>query len=294
MRGKRQWFLCLIFISIYTSTPAVQAEDILNVMVSIVPQKFFVKKIGGDRVRVSVMVLPGANPATYEPKPRQMAGLARAGIYFAVDVPFERIWLKKFASLNPGMKIVHTEDGIEKLPMKTRGRRPGEGSGQVKDPHIWLSPPLVMLQARRIFCALAQADPGHEKSYEGNYRAFVREIVELDLRIRKVFAAKGQGRRRFMVYHPAWGYFARAYGLEQIPVEIEGKEPSAGGLRDLILLARERGIKVIFVQPQLASKSARTIAQSAGCHVLPADPLAENWPENLLDVAEKFSKGAGM
>ena len=287
--------ICLSFIwGIFSPpTPAI-AEKSLHVAVSILPQKYFVKKIGGDRVHVSVMVLPGANPATYEPKPRQMVNLARSAIYFAIGVPFEKNWLPKFAQANPKMKIVRTQAGITKIPMKAggHGHHGAEHddetiSANAKDPHIWLSPPLVIVQAKIILEGLTMADPAGRKIYESNYRAFIKELKDLNLELKEVFQTTGQN-ARFMVYHPSWGYFAKTYGLEQIPIELEGKKPSPRQLLELIKEAREDRIKVIFVQPQFSEKSAETIANAIGGKVVFADPLAEDWKNNLLQVAEKF------
>ena len=270
------------------------AEKKLNVAASILPQKYFIEKIGGDRVDVSVMVLPGANPATYEPKPRQMVNLAQAQIYFAIGVPFESNWLPKFAKTNPGMTIVGTQSGIRKIPMESGGHRHHETdhddetiSADSKDPHIWLSPPLVMVQTRNILDGLVKADPEGRKVYEANYRAFLEELEVLDMKIRRVLQTTDPN-ARFMVYHPSWGYFAQSYGLEQIPIELEGKKPSPRKLLQLIKDARKNGIKVIFVQPQFSEKSAETIAAAIGGKVIFADPLAEDWANNLLRVGEKF------
>jgi zinc transport system substrate-binding protein len=288
--------ICLSFIwGIFSApTPAI-AEKPRHVAVSILPQKYFVKKIGGDRVHISVMVLPGANPATYEPKPRQMVNLAKSEIYFAIGVPFEENWLPKFAKTNPKMKIVRTQAGITKIPMKEGGHGHHEAahdaetiSTGAKDPHIWLSPPLVMVQAKNILEGLVKADPEGRIFYEANYSAFLEELKALDMGIKNVFKATGQD-NRFMVYHPSWGYFAQSYGLEQIPIELEGKKPSPRKLLALIQEARKDGIKVIFVQPQFSEKSAETIAKAIGGKVVFADPLAEDWENNLLRVAEKFN-----
>ncbi len=270
------------------------AEKTVNAAVSILPQKYFVKKIGGDRVNVSVMVLPGANPATYEPKPRQMVNLAQAEIYFAIGVPFENNWLPKFAKTNPGMTIVATQSGITKIPMKTGGHRHHETdhgdetiSAGEKDPHIWLSPPLVLVQGKNILDGLVKADPEGRIVYEANYKTFLEELKGLNMEIKRVLQTTGQN-TRFMVYHPSWGYFAQSYGLAQIPIELEGKKPSPRKLLQLIKEARKNSIKVIFVQPQFSEKSAETIADAIGGKVVFADPLAEDWKNNLLEVAEKF------
>lgn len=152
---------------------------------------------------------------------------------------------------------------------------------------MWLSPPLVMQQARNIFEALVALDPVHLASYETNYKKFIMELVDLDLELNRVFHRSGE-HTEFMVFHPSWGYFARAYGLEQVPIEIEGKEPKPAELQDLIRYAKERRIKVVFVQPQFSWQAARTIAQSIGGQVVFVDPLALDWAKNLREVASKF------
>ena len=300
----------------------------VKVFVSILPQKYFVEKIGGDLVDVSVMVQPGANPHNYEPKPRQMVAISKTMVYFAIGITFEEIWLERIASTNPKMRIVHTEAGIEKIPMlahhhheeeserqhdkdEHHHEREGDGNKEaelnhdekekhhdteaeddhmhhgIKDPHVWLSPPLVMVQARNILRALEIVDPVNRSAYERNYRDFIMELVVLDEELRKIFAGKKED-LEFMVFHPAWGYFANSYGLEQVPIEIEGKEPKPAELKDIIEHARERDIKVIFVQPQFSSESAETIAQSIGGQVAVVDPLAADWADNLREVARKF------
>lgn len=256
-------------------------------MVSILPQKYFIHKIAGDRVHVEVMVLPGANPATYEPKPRQMVLLDKASMYFAIGVPFEAVWLNRFANANPEMTIVHTEQGIEKIPLK--GKHSHEGDTEqhhegTKDPHIWLSPSLVMIQASNILQALIANDPSYEDRYRDNYKAFISELEILDKRIKAVFSNRPEG-APFMVYHPSWGYFAEAFGLEQIPIELEGKEPSPKELADLIHYAQGHRIKAVIVQPQFSMKSAQTIAKAIGAQVVVADPLADDWADNLFKVA---------
>ncbi|MCP4667778.1 MAG: zinc ABC transporter solute-binding protein [Deltaproteobacteria bacterium] len=282
-----------IFLSLSLSYSAWGAEK-LQVSVSIIPQKYFVRKIGADLVDVNVMVLPGASPATYEPKPKQMALLTESKIYFAIGVPFEKVWLERFAAVHPRMVIVHSEEGIEKMPMKADHRHEeadqhkGDGHAHgIRDPHIWLSPPLVKIVARNILHALLKTDPLHRVFFEANYRAFCAEIDGLDEELKEIFSGRGPG-IDFMVYHPAWGYFARAYGLNQIPIEMEGKEPKPRALKNIIGQARDKGVKVIFVQPQFSGKSARTIARAMGGRVIVADPLAPDWAENLRKVAEAF------
>lgn len=272
---------------IFLFAPEARSNDRLSVFVSIVPQRFFVRQIGKELVDVHAMVPPGADPHTYEPKPRQMVSLATAKLYFAIGIEFEAARLKKILSTNPQIKVVHTDEGIQKISM-TEGDHHGEDQHDHSgfDPHIWLSPPLVMMQARTILNALGEADPVNRSYYEANFKAFMAELVDLDADLKKIFADR-QG-LRFMVFHPSWGYFARSYGLVQVPIEIEGKSPKPAQLAGLIENARENNIKIIFVQPQFSSKSAELIAREIGGEVAFVDALAEDWSENLREVADKF------
>jgi zinc transport system substrate-binding protein len=216
-------------------------------------------------------------------------------------VPFEKAWLKKIALSNPTMVVVHTDWGIKKLPMEAH-RHHGEEEQPEKakhhqgvehrhehgglDPHIWLSPPLVMTQARTILTGLQEVDPAHRAAYEAQYKGFVSQLVDLDAELRSTFF--GKRGLQFMVFHPAWGYFAHSYGLRQIPIEIEGKDPKPAQLKELIEHARESNTKVIFVQPQFSSSSAELVAREIGGQVAFVDPLAADWAKNLLEVATKF------
>lgn len=276
------------------------AEKPLQATVSIAPQKYFVEKIGGDLVNVAVMVPPGAAAERYEPKPQQMVALSGSKLYFACGVPFEDAWLGKMAATNRDMIVVRTDAGIEKRRMEAHSHPGGdepEGAGHehahegLKDPHIWLSPPLVMLQARNILDGFLKADPTRKDVYDNNYRRFIGELADLDIAIRNIFRGKGEA-IGFMVFHPAWGYFADAYGLTQIPVEMEGKEPKARDLEELIKVAKERGIKEVFIQPQFSARSAQTVAEAIGGRTIPADDLAEDWAKNLREVAENIAASA--
>ena len=271
----------------------VQAGKKISVFVSIPPQKYFLQQIGLQRVDVQVMVQPGASPATYEPRPRQMAAISKAQAYFAIGVPFEKTWLKKIVAANPAMQVVHTDHGIPKIPMATTRTEShqhqkedhGGHHGEL-DPHIWLSPTLVIAQASTILKALVEIDPGHRRIYEANAKVFVSNLAALDADLQHIFA--GKKGLQFMTFHPSWGYFARSYGLQQVPVEIEGKDPKPAQLKGLIEHARRKDIKIIFVQPQFSTRSAELIAKEIGGRVVFADPLASNWSGNLREVAQKI------
>jgi len=269
--------------------------DKLDVMVSIVPQRYFVARIGGDHVTVNVMVEPGASPATYEPKPEQMKALSGAVAYFSIGVPFENAWLDKIAAANEGMMMVDTIANVERMSMATHPHHAGEDEKEEEhdhaeappDPHVWLSPRLVKVQSQAIYEALVELNPVHEAAYRANLEAFVADIDALEADIRETLS--GLESKKFMVFHPSWGYFARDFGLEQIPIEVGGQEPSAWELARLIEQARAENIRVIFAQPEFSTENAETIAQEIGGEVLLISPLAPDWLENMRMVAQTFA-----
>ena len=276
-------FLFLVFT---VALPGTAFSAGFDVFVSVVPQKYFLEKIGGKHLRVHVMVPPGASPATYEPKPGQMTALSTAKGYFSIGVPFEKVWLPRFTRLFKQLPVIQTDAGIAKEPLwEGEGTSAKEAEGL--DPHIWTSPPLVMLQAWTIMDALCRIDPSHTKDYETNYRAFINELVDLDLEIRKILLPRSRG-KHFLVFHPSWGYFARAYGLKQIAIEKEGKAPGPRHLEELIALAKKEKIRAVFTQPQFSRKSAQILSQAIGARIVSADPLAEDWAQNLKKVAIAF------
>ncbi len=280
-------FLVLaLFLLIFV--PQTAAGSKIPIFVSVVPQKYFVQQIGKERVQVQIMAPPGASPAIYEPRPQQMAALAKTKIYYAIGVPFEKIWLPKIAAANPKMLVVHTDKGLQKIPMASHHHHDKDGDYRhgILDPHVWTSPRLVMIQARHIFKALIEIDPANKLVYTAGYEAFIKKLEAIDAEFKSIFS--GRKGTEFMVFHPAWGYFAKEYGLKQISIEIEGKKPKPAQLLALIEYASKRRIKVIFAQPQFSVKSAWAVAKAIDGQVVFADPLAANWEDNLRQLAAKF------
>lgn len=278
--------LAIISLGIFPGKPCL-ADSPMMVTVSIPPQKYFVEKIGGERVRVKVMASAGVFVHTFEPKPQQMVSLKESGIYFAIGLPFEKAWLPRFKSANPSLEIVEIQKGIEKIPMQGRHSHGDETHKKAEpDPHIWLSPSYVKIMAKNILESLNKVDAQREAYYRKNYESFFKELTELDEYIKKTL--EGKKGASFLVFHPAWGYFAKDYGLEQIPVEIEGRNPGPRDMKRIVEMARAKGIRHVFVQPQVSPRLAEVIARSIGGEVVVVDPLAENWQTNLKEVADKF------
>ncbi len=259
----------------------------IPISVSIDPQKYFVEKIGGDNVAVNVMIAPGVDPHTYEPKPEQLKQLSKTQAYFTVGVSLEDAWKDRLQSVNPKMLVVDTSKGVEKLPLEEHEHEHEHEHGSL-DPHIWLSPKRVKLQAETIYQTLVQIDPQNQAKYQANLEGFIQEIKSLDQDIQQNF--KNIKSRKFIVFHPEWGYFAKDYGLEMISIEVEGNEPSASELADLIKSAKTEKIKVIFAQPEFSTKSSETIAKEIDGQVMTISAFSPDWSNNLRQVSKKMSE----
>ena len=291
----KKLLLVLLFISALFSK---------EVTVSVLPQKYFVEKIAGDKIMVNVMVAPGSSPATYEPKTSQMKLLSNSVAYFAIDVPFEDVWLEKFKNANKNMLIVDTADGIEKLPIAAHHHEDEKEHDEDKhdkdgkhehedhehgglDPHIWLDPLLVKIQAKNIYEALVKIDSENTSFYKTNFEKFENELDALNSQIENIL--KPFAHKAFMVFHPSWGYFAKRYEIEQIAIEVQGKEPKPAQLIELVEEAKKHDIKIVFVSPQFSQKGAKTISKSINGNVAVINPLSEKWEENLIKVANDIA-----
>ena len=263
------------------STTNQPASDKIGVMVTVLPQVEFVNAVGRDRVEVTAMVPPGANPHTYEVTPNQMAKLSRAKIYAKVGSPleFELTWIDKLVAQNHDMLLVDCGQGIG-LMESADPDQPG------MDAHTWTSPLNVKSMVNNICAGLSQTSPADQSYFEKNRDSYVEKLDALDADIRS--SLNGIGSRTFIVYHPAWGYFAREYGLQQLGIEREGKEPQASYMARLIQEAREKNIKVIFVSPQFDTRSAEAIAREIGGRVVSIDPEGGDYLDNMRKVAAAF------
>ncbi|MDY0388135.1 MAG: zinc ABC transporter substrate-binding protein [Methanolobus sp.] len=267
------------------------------VAVTVLPQAEFVEKIAGDNVEVIVMVPPGADLHSYEPSPGQLRDLSNAKLYAMMGsgISIEDSMIAKIADLNPDMLIIDCSQGIIMSEMEAHEGEDehavtdGHEGETSMDPHIWTSPANVKLMVETIYEGLVELDPENETTYLENKNAYLAELDALDEQIKATLSGKEGS--SFMVYHPAWGYFAKQYGLIQVSVEIEGKEPSVRDMQNIIDEANEKNIKVIFVQTGFSTVSASAIANEIGGEVVEVDPLAKDYIENLAKVAEAFEKG---
>ena len=278
------------------------ASSRLRVAVTVPPQGWLVQRIGGEAVDVLTVVGAGESPATFQPTDAQVTALSRAALYFRIGVPAERgPWFRALKT-NDELRIVDHRDDLVMRPMEDHSHSHGheghahgdhehgdEGTAENRDfagldPHVWLSPRRLITMTERVAQELAAADPERHSVYENGRARLVAELEALDAELRdRLTPLDGT---TFIVFHPAWGYFADDYGLRQVAIEIDGKEPSEIELTRLAQEARELGARAIFVQPQITGHSARSIAAAVGADVVTIDPLAEDVAENLRRVAE--------
>jgi zinc transport system substrate-binding protein len=257
----------------------------LNIIASILPEQALIQSIGGEHVHVALMVKPGNSPHTYEPKPSQMKDIARASLYLAMGVEYEKVWLPKFANQNPKMQIIDLSEGIEKYPIS------GEANHHTKhlDPHIWTAPENLKKIAKHIYDVLSQTDSTHQAEYQKHYKSLILTIEETDKQLHQILDPLSKEQKRFIVFHPSWGYFARAYDLEQIPIEIAGKSPKPRAVQRLITRARKLGIQTILTSPEFSDAVAKQIANALKINVLKISPMEPKWNENLLKLAKTIS-----
>ncbi|WP_305066345.1 metal ABC transporter solute-binding protein, Zn/Mn family [Methanoculleus sp.] len=260
-----------------------QQDGRVVVAVTIPPEQEFVERIGGDHVRVILLVPPGADPHTYEPPPGVLAEVAEADMYAVVGsgIEFELAWQEKIAALNPDMLVVDCSSGVDLIST-------GEGGQQRTDPHIWLSPRNAKIMVENIREGLAEVDPANAEDYRRNADAYLEELDALDAEIAGALAESGV--TKVMVYHSSWAYLARDYGFVEVPIEEEGKEPSPQRIEHLITQAKEEQIRVIFASPEHSTRSAEVIADEIGATVVTVSPLAKDYLANMRHVASAFAE----
>lgn len=282
--------------------------------VTILPQKYFVEKIVKDKFDINVMVKPGSSPHNFEPKPSLMKSLSSSKAYFLIGEPSENAWVERFKQNAKNTLFVDTTIGIEKIAMvahkehdeevhethvkeeqeheheehKDHDHKAHDHDESGLDPHIWLDPILVKIQAKNIYEAMLKVDEQNSAFYKANYEEFIKELDSLDNEIKNIL--QPYQKRAFMVFHPSWGYFAKRYDIEQISIEIEGKEPKPNELVKLVEEAKLHNIKIVFIAPQFSQKSAETLSKSIGANVVSLDPLGENWKEDLLKTAQEIAR----
>ncbi|MCL2481693.1 MAG: zinc ABC transporter substrate-binding protein [Spirochaetaceae bacterium] len=281
---------CLVFL-VFSGCANKKVNSTIPVSASILPQKYFIERIGGNKVSVEIMVKPGQNPATYEPTPEQIIKLSNSMLFFTIGVPFEKQFIPAIKSTIKNIKLVDTSIGVKKRYLEEHSH--GEGEDMEihtggEDPHVWLSPLAVKIQAKNIFDSLLEIDPQNNEYYKKNLDDFFLDLDAIHEEIKAVLVPfKG---RTIFVYHPAFGYFTDEFGLNQESIETGGKEPAPATMMEIINHALEENIKAIFVQPEFSKKNGEAVANAIGAKVVELNPLSPDYFNNLRKIAEEIKK----
>lgn len=275
----------LLYAAPYATPPSFSGQEKINVTVTIEPLAEFVEKVGGNRVKVSTLIPPGASPHTYEPKPSQMTALSNADALVKVgtDIEFEINWVNKLQRLNRAVEVIDCSKGIKLITPEPDNGASGASSHKKGirggEPHIWLSPRNAIKMVENIYEGLAEIDPSSRGYYEKNKDAYQEKLSRLDAYIRTRLS---DGRTRgFIVFHPSWTYFAREYGLEQVSIERRGRKPTTKQMIRVIRRAKKMGIGVVIASPEFNRSSAEAVAKAVGGRVVLISPLARDYVTNL-------------
>lgn len=276
-----------LFIMAGCQSSKPKKTDSSNVItVTIMPQKTFVEKIAGTDFKVNVLIPPGSNPEDGNLLPSQMKDVAGSAIWFKMGyLGFEIAWDEKIRQANTEMKVVNLSEGLD-LIIEEEEHGDHVHLGGI-DPHTWLSPSLVKQMAKRILDEVTLLNPEKSNDYKYNYLEFVKEIDLLDIEIRnKLSQFKG---RKFVIFHPSLSYFAREYGLQQYALEMSGKEPTPQQMMNVVDIAKNENIKVIYIQSEFDMDNARVFAEEIKGRVIQIRPLDAAWTDNLKEMSSVFA-----
>ncbi len=282
----------LLFLSCnINGTEKTNIDGKIKVLVSISPQKYFVEKIGGDKVDVNVLIPAGTNPHLYDPTPGQLIGIAGTDIYFYNGyLDFEKYWIDNILENNQQLIPVKVSQGVQFLSDSNCSDHNHEGHDHGIDPHIWLSTKNARIIAANIYEHLVEYFPQHQDYFDANYKILLGEIESLEKEIKTKLSKLET--RKFMIFHPTLSYYAEEFGLEQIPIELEGKEPTPKHLKNSIDRAKKAGIHTIFIQKEFDLSNARIISEELGGALVQIDPLSEDWHNNLLLITDNIASAS--
>ena len=265
-----------------------------QVAVTILPLQYFAERIAGDKYKVICMVPSGSSPESYDPVPSQLIDLSKSEAYFRLGyIGFEMAWMNKLTETNPAMKVFDTSSGMSLIQSEHDCSHHEHGHGHAHeggiDPHTWCSPKSAKIIAENIGNAFIQLDAQHESFYRDNLNALLSDIHQTDSLLQAIFEKSAT--KSFLIYHPTLTYLARDYGLTQIAIEQEGKEPSPAQLRTLIDRAKAEDIRLIFIQQEFDVRNAQLIAKETGCRLIRINPLSYDWLTETKNIAMKMYYG---
>jgi zinc transport system substrate-binding protein len=293
MKWTILWFLPLASFVASCGSPSAKEEGRM-ITVTIPPFAYFVEAVAGDDFKVSVMLPPGADHHIWEPLPAQINALAGSEAFIINgQLGFEQAWMGRFREINPDMKILDLSQNIDLIELNGTEEEEDHNGHESHlhggpDPHYWMSPVSAYVIAEDVKNYLTQLNPASAQKYAAGLKALQNNIAQVDSILREELA--GAPSTTFMIYHPALGYMARDYGLEQISFEDEGKSPSPARMKALIDIARDKGINIIFIQAEYELRNAESLAGETGAGLVVINPMNKDWPAAVLEVGKAIGK----
>jgi zinc transport system substrate-binding protein len=272
--------------SAQTNNPSFTEDGRLKISVSIPSIQWLVDQIGGEQVQTQSLTTSGDDPHTYEPSPAQMTALATSDFYFSNGVEFEEVWIPKFSSANSNLQVVDISVGVERIPGADHQQEEGD-EHEGLDPHIWLSAENMRQIANNIASTLKSADPENSAVYQSNLEKALGIIEDVNNQLTQKLSQTQ--RQQFLIIHPSLGYFADAFGLQMIPVEVDGQEPSPTQLVDILNASKTYGIHTLFTQTGSNPLNVQMLAEQAGINqIIEIDPMLYDWSANMLFIGDSL------
>lgn len=288
MKRIHCWIYLLLAIVGLSACQGKKEGGTRTISVTIEPQRYFAEKIAGDLFHINCVTPAGQSPETYDPTPQQMVQISQSQAYFRIgEIGFEQAWMKNLQSQNPDMVVFDLSEGMELIKNEEEAHEEGEAHhhhhhGSV-DPHIWTSISGARVIAQNTCLAFIKLDPENQKVYRAGYQRMIEEIDSTEAEMKQLLQPLAG--TAFIIYHPALTYFAREFGLKQLCIELDGKEPSPAQLKQLLETATQSGAKVVFVQQEFDQKNAELIAKETGCRLVTINPLSYNWQDEMIRLA---------
>lgn len=284
---KRLFFIWMMALLALSSCKTKSTEERAQIMVTIQPLQYFAEAIAGDRYQIHCMVPQGVSPETYDPTPQQLMDLSNSqALFYTGYLGFEQLWMQRLQENAPDTRFFKLSDRMQLI--KETETHSGHAHVGGVEPHIWSSPRNALILVENIYRALCDLDSINSTYYQSNLELERQKIEETDKQIKSILSQPNRS-KAFMIYHPTLSYFAQEYGLTQLSIEEEGKEPSPGHLKELIETAREKKVKVIFIQPEFDKRNATVIAKEIGAELISINPLSYVWHQELIRIAKALN-----
>lgn len=292
---KMKVSVIILTILFFISCNSSKKEDIQTLSVTIEPQKYFLEQLVGGKFKINCVVPNGSNPESFDLAPSQMLNIGKSKAYFKVGfLGIENTWINDIGKTNTDIKFIDCSEGITPIiehdcDHHDHDHNHGHGHAGGVDPHTWSSPASAKIMVDNMYKAIIEIDSLNISFYTDNYNNLIAEINNTDSIIRSY--TNNASCKSFIIFHPALSYFSQEYGLEQLSIEFEGKNPSPSQLKLLIDKAKADGVKAVFVQQEFDPKNAETVANAIGVKPIPINLLSYNWSDEMIKIGKAIAYG---